>query len=298
MKKTLIALLMVLLCAMLIISCSSDPKDESSSTTPTKTTFTVTFDVDGDTTTVASQSVNEGSKAAKPSDPSKTGYYLSAWNTADGRKFDFNKDTVTADITLTAVWKKSYNIGDVGPAGGWIFYDIDADNASGNADNLNSYDAGWKYIEAAPDDWNNGTSTGDIQLTWGPNNTTIAGGTETGIGKGKENTVNIMAVTPPEGREFTAAKICWTYSVSKDSITYSGWFLPSKDELAALYTNLAKSTSSTKKGTWKTSYGTDSYWSSSENANNYVYTIGFSNGEVSDEAIRDLSKNVRPVRYV
>ena len=45
-----------------------------------------------------------------------------------------------------------YKIGDTSPAGGYIFYDCDADNKSGNADGLTSRDCGWRYLEAAPAD--------------------------------------------------------------------------------------------------------------------------------------------------
>ena len=39
-----------------------------------------------------------------------------------------------------------------GPTGGWVFYDCDADNDSGNADGLRSEECGWRYLEAAPAD--------------------------------------------------------------------------------------------------------------------------------------------------
>ena len=286
MKKTFLILLVALAFATLFVGCK-DPEVKS---------YTVTFDVDGNKTTVSAQTVKEGSRATKPTDPEKTGYYLAAWNKADGTKFDFNKDTITADITLTAAWKDAYSIGDEGPAGGWIFYDIDADNANGNADKLNSYEAGWRYIEAAPDAWSNGTSTGDAQFVWGTDvlGDSISGGTETAIGKGKSNTQNIMAQS---ATAFPAAKACYSYSVSKGSITYSGWFLPSRDELKALYTNLVNSTSTTKKGTWKTSSNCG-YWSSTTSDVNSAYVIKFDSGSEAQIIRTDGNRYVRPVRYV
>ena len=284
MKKTLTLLLVALVAICLFVGCKEP------------VSYTVTFDVDGDTTTVPAQTVQEGSKATKPTDPTKTGSYLSAWNKEDGTKFDFNKDTITSNITLKAAWKDSYSIGDEGPAGGWIFYDIDADNASGDKDKLNSYDAGWRYIEAAPDNWNNGTSTGDIQLVWGSAvlGTQISGGTEAGIGKGKSNTANILAET---SGTFPAAALCHNYAVSKGTTTYSGWFLPSYDELMALYTNLVKSDSTTKKGTWQTSTGCR-YWSSTTtDSSNSAYVIKFDSGSEA-QYDRTSSQYVRPVHYV
>ena len=40
----------------------------------------------------------------------------------------------------------------IGPAGGYVFYDCDMDNESGNADGLISSECGWRYLEAAPSD--------------------------------------------------------------------------------------------------------------------------------------------------
>ena len=64
-----------------------------------KTTFTVTFSVDGAET---KQTVAEGEKAVKPADPTKTGYTFDGWY-KDDTKFDF-ETTVTVNLTLTAKW--------------------------------------------------------------------------------------------------------------------------------------------------------------------------------------------------
>lgn len=134
-----------------------------------------------------------------------------------------------------------------GPAGGWIFYDCDADNESGNADGLISSECGWRYLEAAPEDLPG-------KYLWG---TDGPAGTGTAIGSGKENTAKI---SESRNGEVSAAKACLDYSVNG----YDDWFLPSKDELGFLYRNLAK-------------YGigsfdsSDSYWSSSEDNDNFAW---------------------------
>ena len=46
-------------------------------------------------------------KASAPDAPSKDGYHLTGWYTEAGEKFDFEKDTVEKDITLTARWSKN-----------------------------------------------------------------------------------------------------------------------------------------------------------------------------------------------
>ena len=68
------------------------------------TKHTVTFNSNGGSS-VASQTVNEGGKATKPTNPTKNGYEFVEWQ-LDGKAYDFNS-TVTKNITLTAVWKEN-----------------------------------------------------------------------------------------------------------------------------------------------------------------------------------------------
>lgn len=63
--------------------------------------FTVTFNSNGGTN-VTSQSVYDGDKATRPSDPTKDDNDFVEWQ-LNGSKYDFNK-AVTGDITLTAKW--------------------------------------------------------------------------------------------------------------------------------------------------------------------------------------------------
>ncbi len=69
--------------------------------------YTVTFDSAGGSV-VASQSVYEGSKATKPSNPTRSDYDFVKW-TLNGSEYKFDS-VVTKDITLVAEWKaKTYN---------------------------------------------------------------------------------------------------------------------------------------------------------------------------------------------
>ena len=71
--------------------------------TPAPTTATVTFDVDGDTSAIASQTVDIGDCATEPSPaPSKDGYTFDCWKLNDV-EFDFST-AITEDITLVAAW--------------------------------------------------------------------------------------------------------------------------------------------------------------------------------------------------
>lgn len=145
----------------------------------------------------------------------------------------------------------TYVIGMIGPSGGYVFYDCDADNNSGNADGLVSSECGWRYLEAAPDDlWQpycfgyyKASDTGD----------TMEVGTATAIGTGEANTESLVKAM---GETVYAAKACSDYSTTVDGVVYDDWFLPSKDELAQMFENL------TVKGFGF--FGICDYWSSSE----------------------------------
>jgi len=123
--------------------------------------------------------------------------------------------------------KGTLEVGELGPAGGYIFYD------KGN------YSAGWRYLEAAPAGWSG--SADDPGKEWGGYGTLVGGtGTEIGteIGTGASNTQKIVAKfgnAEPYGNETDyAAKLCADYRGGG----YDDWFLPSRDELGLMYDNL------------------------------------------------------------
>ena len=71
------------------------------------TQHTVTF-IPGEGATfngTTSVKVDDGAKVTKPSDPTKAGYTFTGWYSGE-TKWDFAKDTVTSDVTLTAHWTK------------------------------------------------------------------------------------------------------------------------------------------------------------------------------------------------
>ncbi|MBN1499955.1 MAG: DUF1566 domain-containing protein [Spirochaetes bacterium] len=125
----------------------------------------------------------------------------------------------TKVFTLTVVL--AYNLRDIGPAGGLIFYI-----------NPNAAADGWTYLEAAP------ASTEWTGKVWGGYNTLVTGADGTAIGTGKQNTIDIVtqfgASEPYASRTDYAAKLC------SDLVSggYDDWFLPSRDELNAMYVNL------------------------------------------------------------
>ncbi len=162
--------------------------------------------------------------------------------------------TVTKEVTIEVL---EYGIGSTGPAGGIVFYVKDSESD------------GWRYLEAATSD--QATSVG-----WGGAGTSV-GGTSTGIGDGKANTEAIVRAL---GDDNYAAKICDDLDLGG----YADWFLPSKDELNALYEQR-----DTVGG-----FASNTYWSSSEDSANYAWIQTFNNGFQSN----GTKTNVYHVRAV
>jgi TolB-like protein len=81
---------------------------------------------------------------------------------------------------------RTYNIGDIGPAGGFIFYD------------KGLYSDGWRYLEAAPVET-------EFMAGWGQQNVP---GTGTAVGSGKQNTQLIVEREQRLGETGSAAQLC------------------------------------------------------------------------------------------
>jgi hypothetical protein len=187
---------------------------------------------------------------------------------------------------------KDCGIWEKGPSGGYVFYDCDADNDSGNSDGLISTECGWRFLEAAPESLSSTYPFGYYRTSSSGSNLTV--GTDTAIGTGKTNTETLVktmgetAYTSSSGttKGIYAAKACADYSITVDGVVYDDWFLPSKNELNLMYTNL------NKKGVGSFAYG---YWSSSEYSDSYAWRQYFGSGSQNDGS-RDYFYYVRPVR--
>lgn len=73
-------------------------------TTPTVKKYTVTFNSNGGSA-VSFQTITDGEKALKPSNPTRSGYTFEGW-TLNGNAYDFNS-VVKSNITLVAKWKEN-----------------------------------------------------------------------------------------------------------------------------------------------------------------------------------------------
>lgn len=167
--------------------------------------------------------------------------------------------------TVTLTTRNYYQIGEIGPAGGMVFYS--------KSDNI----GGWNFLEAAPNDLTNLSIWSDDDQYTG-----VIG---TSIGLGDENTDDIVQLL---GAVADAAFSCYNYGVNG----FSNWYLPSRDELLAMRSNLAL----VGLGEFnQSSY----YWSSSEDlifpTNAWGVSMN-SNGTSAATFVKNQNFAVRPIR--
>jgi len=171
--------------------------------------------------------------------------------------------------TLTHI--THYIIGDMGPAGGIIFFD------------KGEKTDGWRYLEASPEMF-------EFTSAWGYYEIEVTG-TDTGIGSGKKNTDILVAM----GDVNSAAYKCSQLDVND----YKDWFLPSKEELDSMYSVLHRQNKGFFKDEWYWSSsvwdeGTDKQW----NSQYATWSQSFSDGHQYDSYldIRNVELRVRGVR--
>ncbi len=156
----------------------------------------------------------------------------------------------------------TYSIGDIGPGGGLVFYDAGSEQSWG------------RYLEAAPADSSSGT-------VWCNRTKLFIGGTLLAVGTGQANTANILSCC------VTTARSADRY-ISPNGT--SDWFLPSRDELGLMYTNLAR------KGLG--GFAGRKYWTSSENSATDAWYRDFTLDESHyvTSGRKHWTLDVRPVR--
>jgi len=171
--------------------------------------------------------------------------------------------------------------------GGYVFY-IDETGENG--------------LVAALEDATEGSNMGlwgiDEGFEWGCFEQNVSGADGKAIGSGYQNTLDILAQdcqTQNEG--ITAAQAAFNYS----SLGYTGWFLPSDDELFEMYQTIGPGGSEGNIGGFETdltaSVYNDRYWSSSEISSDKSWDIYFTNGASNDQG-KATSIRVRPIRSV
>ncbi len=187
----------------------------------------------------------------------------------------FNSDSFIR-INLD-VEKPGYAVGNKGPAGGWVFYVTDG---------------GLHGLEAAPMDLHQ-------TATWGCYSTNV-GANGVGIHTGKPNTMaiinaNCKSKNPSHRNNRVAAKLASSYEHGG----HNDWFLPSKNELNLIYSNLFLH----GLGGFPTPQQPILYWSSTELDTTKAYATHFSHTSNKDQEPRTsriykyIDLNVRPIRY-
>ena len=125
----------------------------------------------------------------------------------------------------------------------------------------------------------------------GSTQTTTNGGTLASIGQGQKNTTAMMGQAGYTGG---AAKVCNDYSITVNEITYSDWFLPSKDELNQMYEHKAAINSAAAANSGS-NFSINYYWSSTEYDVDDAWLQNFGNG-FQLFINKFLTYNVRAVR--
>ena len=119
-----------------------------------------------------------------------------------------------------------YEIGDDGPAGGYVFY-IDEDD-----------EHDWTYLELADESVDEGT-----EFIWGGRGTEVGGDAQgDGVGDGAGNTAAIIEKfgdeEPDSDQDDYAARIADKHEVEYEGETFDDWFLPSMGELTVAHDHL------------------------------------------------------------
>jgi len=156
-----------------------------------------------------------------------------------------NSDTGSG-ISTNGFTVREYQLGDMSPSGGYIFYK-----------NSNSSTDGWKYMEAAP-------VNQVVAKAWADNNDYDVVGTLKTIGSGSSNSFLISQLS--EGTSGTAIEYAWNYSLNG----FTDWFLPSVDELKEMHTVLHKHEPPIGNFTTNTAY-----WSSSQASATTAWRFNF-----------------------
>jgi hypothetical protein len=177
-------------------------------------------------------------------------------------------------VNAKPTWGYSYyQIGDRGPAGGFVFYVTDG---------------GLHGLEAAPVDQSEGTG-------WGCYEDDVSGAGDTDIGTGAQNTDAIVSFGCNGGSP-DAALAATGYELNG----YYHWFLPSMSELILMYENLADSDgNSSNSGPQDLNnvggFANEWYWSSTQQSVLHARVVHFDNGNQGGSYKGDAVR-VRAVR--
>lgn len=225
--------------------------------------------------------------------PDGTEYGVPVTLTSEGAKFNLPKGTYGVNTIVIERGNRKSNLGaiivatNVGDViGGGIVFWVDTNKAHG-------------YIASKT---NVGTATEQFGPEVDPSN---AAGTSQTMGSGKSNSQKVAAKMAqlrsindwPEWRTVKiAAELCEEFSITENNLTYTDWFLPSREELIELFK--AKNVLASK----GYPIPANNYWSSSEADGNSGWAAYYVNFYEDTKIVSEfVSKSgwkigVRPVR--
>jgi hypothetical protein len=194
----------------------------------------------------------------------------------------------TTHLAGDCITERICSLGDIGPGGGMVFYAGAPFTMTGATCNTSCQYLAWAPVSWASTQSQNGffsqpgTSTTDARATLMPANLLV--GTSTSFGSGLNNT-SLMANAVGSGTSSSnAAKAALLYAGNDSSA--GQWFLPSRDELVALYQSSVRS---------RGNFQALNLWSSSEVSPILNYQVTMETGDVTAEN-RGNPKLFRPIR--
>lgn len=215
---------------------------------------------------------------------SGTSSVAGAWN-LNYKILTFQEDfiEIKADDVRRTLIKKcksstTYEIGDIGPKGGIIGY------------KKNAYTNGWQYIEVAQTDL--------IQEEWGCLSSEVTKAQFSEIGCGLQNTNAVLNYHNNLANYYANPAICnssnngtLTSKSAKNIIINDSkdWFIPSKNELNQIYTNLSR----LQIGNFENA----NYWSSTESNQANAWVLNMVSGVNSVTNKNSLQTKTRVIRY-
>lgn len=174
---------------------------------------------------------------------------------------------------------KDYQIGDIGPGGGYIFYVSEVAFPVHQPDGSSKM---CKYLEVSPLELGQYTWCSCISGNW------CSVSTSDGLGAGVVNTANILKAKHRSGISISN---CAAYACSKyyTGTTKQGdWYLPSKMELDLLYRNLRDKIINTGSSRY--------HWSSSQANDNYRAWYQISSDGGQHDGYKGYTRSVRAIR--
>ncbi|GMO26672.1 MAG: hypothetical protein Ta2F_02220 [Termitinemataceae bacterium] len=162
-----------------------------------------------------------------------------------------------------------YNIGDVGPGGGIIFFV------------KSRYTDGWRYLEASPKEL-------EFKAAWGYYKDGYYGPdgsiTNAALGDGYRNTNYLVSRLFGQLGEGNASVFCQMIS----NKNHNDWYLPSKDELYYMYINLVKN------GLGR--FSSAPYWSSTQSTDSSAWFQNLGDGKQYYNGLKTDILLVRAIR--